>query len=90
MSHLKSAVVIGIVVAAGMMTYFWVAPAYSLLQSIFLYPLSPGLFAGLFFSVNGGNAPVAVLSCWIVDTGLYWFIWTIFSSVYRKMSTRPS
>jgi hypothetical protein len=89
MSHLKSAVVVGIVVAAGMMTY-WVAPAYSLVQSIFLYPLFPGLLAGLFFSGQGGNAPVAAISCWIVDTSLYWIIWTIFFSVFRKMSTRPS
>jgi hypothetical protein len=86
MSHVKSAGIIGILVAIGMARLYLPAP-YS---SVLIFPLFPGMVAGLFFSGHGGNMPVAILSCWIVDTGLYWLVWMLVSRIFRKLVTRPS
>ena len=85
MRYFKSAVSISIVVAGAMGVFEW-AGRGSLLQSIVLYPLFPGLVAGLFFSGHGGNAPVAIFSCWIVDSAIYWLLWLIVSPMMRRIS----
>src|SRR6266851_6105278 len=32
-----------------------------------------------FFSGHGGNMPVAIFSCWIVDSVIYWVLWLMVS-----------
>src|SRR4029077_18407864 len=81
--HFKSAALIGLFVAVAM-AIFQLARRNSLLQSIVIYPLSPGLVAGLFFSGHGGNVPVGVLSCWIVDTAIYWALWRMVTFATQK------
>lgn len=88
MRHFKSAVSISIIVAIAMGVFEW-ASRDSLLQSIVLYPLSPGLVAGLFFSGHGGNAPVAIVTCWIVDSAIYWALWLMVSFAMRKIGWWP-
>jgi hypothetical protein len=89
MSHIKSTVIIGILVAAGIAAFQLSAP-FSGVRSVLIFPLLPGMVAGLFFSGHGGNTPVAFFSGWIVDTGLYWGLWTMLSSVIRPLSRRKT
>jgi hypothetical protein len=84
MRHFKSAVLISLAVAAAMLVYNWVSQD-SVLQSIVLYPLFPGLIAGLFFSGHGGNTPVAIVSCWVVDSAIYWVLWQIVCFAMQKI-----
>ena len=91
-NQIKSALIIGLIVAAGMFAFYW-APSDSLVQSILLIPLFPGLVAGLIFGTSGRihltlNVPVEVLSGLIVNTGLYWGLWTILSLVIRPLRRR--
>jgi hypothetical protein len=86
MRNFKSAVSISLVVAIAIGVFEW-AGRGSLFQSIVFYPLFPGLVAGLFFSGHGGNAPVAICSCWIVDSAIYWLLWLIVSSMMRKIGS---
>jgi hypothetical protein len=77
MAHAKSAfIIIGILVAAAMAVLLLTAP-FSLAGSVLIFPLLPGMVAGLQFSGHGGNMPIAIFSCWIVDTSLYCGLWTM-------------
>ena len=75
---LTSAVVLGLVVASAM-AGFDHSQQDSLLRLILVLPLCPGFVAGLFLSGHGGNTKVEDVSCWVVDTGLYWGIWILLS-----------
>ena len=79
MSHIKSGVIIGILVAVGM-TVLQLSGPYSLARSVLIFPLFPGLIAGLH-----EYTPVAFIFCLIVDTGRYWGIWMISSWGIRKL-----
>src|SRR5882672_3138499 len=87
MGHIKSAAIIGILVAAGIAAVQLSAP-FSLVRSVLIYPLFPGMVGGLFFSGHGGNIPVAIFSSWIVDTGLYWGLWTMLCPLMRPLGRR--
>jgi len=86
MKYFKSAVVIGLIVAFAIAA-FDRSQQDSLVRLVLIVPLFPGLIAGLFFSGHGGNVPVGIVSCWIVNTGLYWGIWTVFS-FFRRVNPR--
>jgi hypothetical protein len=86
MRHFKSAFWIALVVAAAMAVFTW-AGQDSILRSILVYPLSPGFTAGLFFSDYGGNMLVGNLTCWIVNSAIYWVLWLIVSFATRKIGS---
>jgi len=86
MRHFKSAFWIALVVAAAMAVFAW-AGQDSILRSILVYPLSPGFTAGLFFSDYGGNMLVGNLTCWIVNSAIYWVLWLIVSFATRKIGS---
>ena len=86
MKAFKSAVVIGLIVAAAIAA-FDRSQQDSLVRLVLVLPLSPGFVAGLFFSGHGGNEPVAIISCWIVNTGLYWAVWNVLS-FFRRTNAR--
>jgi hypothetical protein len=60
-------------------------------ESIFFWPLFPGIAAGWILSGGPeGNEIVAYVIGWVVDTGLYWLVWMLLSWMLRKLVTRPS
>jgi hypothetical protein len=80
MNTVKLVAVIGLIVALAM-AGFNRSPQDSMIRSLLILPLFPGLAAGLLFSGHGGNPAVAYFSCWIVDTGLYLSLWVLVSGV---------
>lgn len=85
MSHLKPAVIIGVLVATGIAAVE--SAPLSMVSWALIFPLFPGIVAGVFFSGHR-NLPVAIVSCWIVDTGLYWVLWTMLWRLVRRKQTR--
>src|ERR1700733_9792315 len=91
MKAFKPAALIGQIAAAAIAA-FDRSQQDSLVRLVLVLPLSPGFVAGLFFSGHGGNEPVAIISCWIVNTGLYWAVWNVLSFLRHNKSEigRPS
>jgi hypothetical protein len=83
MSLLKPAIIVGILIACGMAVFDHSAPD-SLLRSLLIYPLFPGYFAGFVLGQQGEYKLVGYLSCWIVDTGVYLFLWNMLLVVIKR------
>ena len=56
----------------------------SLLRSLFLYPLLPGVILGFGLTGHGGNVPLAFLICVVVNALMYWGLWQFLLALERE------
>jgi hypothetical protein len=82
-------VLIGIVVAVGIQSIERAARAGYAADSRYFFPLVPGVIAGWILSGgHAGSEKVAWALCWIVDTGMYWFVLVLPFRLFRKRAVR--